>query len=373
MARCPKLPGRARAPQTDTEGDEVNGVQDAMRAVVYTETGPPSVLTLVDHPISEPGSGEVRVRVVRSGVNPTDWKSRNGTVAGDQPPFPARVPNMDGSGVVDAVGSGVDGLTVGDRVWMMLAAHQRPNGGTAQELAVLPQERVVPLPDGASFDLGASIGVPAVTAHRALTTSEDGPDRLAPAALADNIVLVAGGAGAVGNAAIQLAVWAGATVIATVSSEEKAALATAAGAQHVVNYTVGDTAARIREIAPEGVDIVVEVAPAQNLELDLAVVRRRGTIAVYANNGGDEVTLKVRETFSLNVRIQWVLLYTVGDRALSAAAEDVSAAIADGALGVGEEHGLPLHHFPLDEAADAHQAVENGTVGKVLIDVSKTG
>jgi len=181
-----------------------------MRAVVYTETGPSSVLHLVDHETPEPGPGEVRVRVVRSGVNPTDWKSRTGSAPGQALPFDEVVPNQDGSGVVDAVGSGVDRLAVGDRVWVMLAAHQRPTG-TAQELTVLPQERVVALPEGAGFDLGASLGVPAVTAHRALTTSEDGPDRLSPGALAGTTVLVAGGAGAVGNAAIQLAVWAGAT------------------------------------------------------------------------------------------------------------------------------------------------------------------
>ncbi len=341
-----------------------------MRAVVYTETGPSSVLTLVERDVPAPGPGEVRVRVVRSGVNPTDWKSRTGSGPGQAPPFPEVVPDQDGSGVVDAVGAGVDRLAVGDRVWVMLAGHQRPTG-TAQELTVLPVDRVVALPEGAGFDLGASLGVPAVTAHRALTTSEDGPDRLSPGALAGTTVLVAGGAGAVGNAAIQLAVWAGATVVATVSSDAKAALARAAGAHHVVDYTHGDTAAAIRAVAPGGVDVVVEVAPAQNLALDLAVVRPRGTIAVYANNGGDEVTLNVRETFSLNVRLQFVLLYTVGDTALQAAAHDVSAAVSAGALGVGEAHGVPLHHFPLDQAAAAHQAVEDGAVGKVLIDVAE--
>jgi NADPH2:quinone reductase len=340
-----------------------------MRAVVYTETGPPSVLQVVDREAAEPGPGEVRVRVARSGVNPTDWKVRRGSATGQDLAFPEAVPDQDGSGVVDAVGPEVDRIAVGDRVWVMLAAHQRPTG-TAQELTVLPQDRVFPLPDGADFDLGAALGVPAVTAHRALTTSENGPRRLSPGALSEATVLVAGGAGAVGNAAIQLSSWAGARVISTVSSAEKGALATAAGAHHVVDYTEGDTAARIREIAPDGVDIVVEVAPAQNLALDLAVVRLRGTVAVYANNGGDEVTLNVRETFSLNVRLQFVLLYTLGDVALRAAAEDVYAAITAGAFGVGEEHGMPLHHFPLERAADAHQAVEDGIVGKVLVDVS---
>jgi NADPH2:quinone reductase len=339
-----------------------------MRAVVYTENGPASVLQLTERTAPEPGAGEVRVRVVRSGVNPTDWKVRRGGAVGGLA-FPEVVPNQDGSGLVDAIGPDVVGLAVGDRVWVMLAQHQRPTG-TAQELTVLPSDRVFPLPEAAGFDLGASLGVPAVTAHRTLTTSEDGPTRLSPGALAGSTVLVAGGAGAVGNAAVQLAVWAGATVIATISSDEKAALARAAGAHHTVNYREGETAARIREIAPDGVDIVVEVSPAENLQLDLAVIRPRGTIAVYANNGGDEVTFQVRETFSTNARLQFVLLYTLGERALLAAAEDVNAAIADGGLGVGEDRGVPLHHFPLERTADAHAAVEAGAVGKVLIDVS---
>ena len=338
-----------------------------MRAVVYTESGDSSVLELVERDVPEPGPGEVRVRIVRAGVNPTDWKFRAGGMG--ELAFPEIVPGQDGAGVVDAVGTDVDGLAVGDRVWTMLAQHTRP-GGTAQELVVLPVAHLAVLPDAASYDVGASLGVPAVTAHRALTTSEDGPSRLAPGALAGRTVLVAGGAGAVGNAAIQLARWAGATVVSTVSSAEKGALATAAGAHHVVNYRDGDTVAAIRDLAPDGVDLVVEVAPAQNLALDVRVIKPRGTIAIYANNGGDEVTLSVRETFSTNARFQWVLLYTVGEAALRAAAEDVTAAVADGAYGVGDDHGLPLHHYPLEQTADAHAAVEDGAVGKVLIDVA---
>jgi NADPH2:quinone reductase len=137
-----------------------------------------------------------------------------------------------------------------------------------------------------------------------------------------------------------------------------------------VNYREGDTVEAVRDLAPDGVDIVVEVAPAQNLALDVRVIKPRGTIAIYANNGGDEVTLSVRETFSTNARFQWVLLYTVGQAALRAAADDVTAAVADGAYGVGEDHGLPLHRYPLEQTAEAHAAVEDGAVGKVLIDVS---
>lgn len=339
-----------------------------MRAVVYTESGDSSVLEVVEREAAEPGPGEVRVRIVRAGVNPTDWKFRAGGMG--ELAFPEIVPGQDGAGVVDAVGPDVTGLAVGDRVWTMLAQHTRP-GGTAQEQVVLPVANVTVLPDAASYDVGASLGVPAITAHRALTTSEGGPDRLAPGALEGRTVLVAGGAGAVGNAAIQLARWAGATVISTVSSEEKAALAQAAGAHHTVNYREGDVVDAVRELAPDGVDIVVEVAPAQNLRSDVAVIKPRGTIAIYANNGGDEVTLSVRETFSTNARFQWVLLYTVGQAALRAAADDVTAAVADGAFGVGDDHGLPLHHFPLEQTARAHAAVEDGAVGKVLVDVAE--
>ncbi|GAB3035707.1 NADPH:quinone reductase [Parafrigoribacterium mesophilum] len=342
-----------------------------MKAILYHHTGDPSVLNLVDRERTEPGAGEVRVRIVVSGVNPTDWKSRRGSRPGESLPFDEVVPNQDGAGIVDAVGHGVDQFQVGDRVWLALAAHQLPSGGTAQEFTVLPADRVHPLPDTASFELGASLGVPAVTAHRALTVSEDGPSRLAPGALAGKVVLIAGGAGAVGHAAIQLARWAGATVITTVSNSEKAALATAAGAHHVVNYRESDAATSIRRLAPEGVDLIVEVAPAQNAALDLEVIRNRGSIAVYANNGGDTFTLDVRQHFSRNVRYQFLLLYTVGQDALDAAAEDVTSAVRDGALSVGEQAGLPLHWFDLAHTADAHAAVEDGAVGKVLIRVGE--
>ena len=192
-----------------------------MRSVVYSRTGDPSVLRLVDRDVAEPEPGEVRVRIVVSGVNPTDWKSRLGSGDGAAPPFSEVTPNQDGAGVVDAVGEGVTNLAVGDRVWVFLAGHQRPTG-TAQEYTNLPADRVVRLPAGTSFDIGASLGVPAMTAHRALTVSEDGPERLHPCALVGKVVLVAGGAGAVGHAAIQLARWAGATVITTVSGPAKA-------------------------------------------------------------------------------------------------------------------------------------------------------
>jgi NADPH2:quinone reductase len=336
-----------------------------MRAVVYSEPGPSSVLQLVERDVPAPGPGEVRVRLARAGVNPTDWKQRAGGTYKEMSE-PEITPGQDGAGVIDALGPGVSGLDVGTRVWLHMTQHGSAYG-TAAEYAVVPLHKAVPLPDSASFDLGASLGVPAVTAHRALTSGDVA--RLAPGTFEGRTVLVHGGAGAVGNAAIQLARWAGATVITTVSSAEKAALAAAAGAHHVVNYREDPTEATIRAIAPDGVDQVVEVAPARNNDLDRAVIRNGGTIAIYANNGGDELTLPLRATFSLNLRYQFVLLYGVAPALIEAAVEDITAALAAGAIGVGEERGLPLTHYPLAETAAAHDAVENGAVGKVLLDL----
>ncbi len=340
-----------------------------MKSIVHTRSGDASVLHVADREIPDPGAGEVRVRVVVSGVNPTDSQSRAGRYGDETDGTTEFVPNQDGSGFIDAIGDGVDGLAIGDRVWIVLAAYQRPASGTAQEYTVVPAKRVFLLPAEADFETGASIGIPAITAHRTLTVSDDGPTRLHPGALTGKTVLVAGGAGAVGHAAIQLANWAGATVITTVSNDQKAVNAAAAGAHHVVNYRGPDPANKIREAAPEGVDLVVEVAPEKNLELDLSVLKPRGTIASYAMAGDGRLTLDIGQNMGLNARYQFVLLYTVGWEIVASAAADVNAAIVAGALPVGESAGLPLHRFTLEQTADAHRAVENGTVGKVLIRV----
>jgi NADPH:quinone reductase len=339
-----------------------------MRAVIYAHNGDASVLQVVQRPLGEPGEGEVRVRVVVSGVNPTDWKTRSGAF-GRSSSEPT-VPNHDGAGIVDAVGPGVAGVEAGDRVWVTLAGDGRPAGGTAQEYTVVPAERVFPLPVGADFELGASIGIPGSTAHRALTVAEDGPARLQPAALRDRTVLVAGGAGAVGNAAIQLARWAGATVVTTVSSEAKAELAGRAGAHHVVNYRDADAADQIRRAVPAGVDVIVELAAGSNAELDQSVLGPRGTIAIYANDGGVPFAPDVRTNMGLNTRYQFVLLYTVGWDRIANAAADLNQAIDDGAFRIGEQAGLTVHRFDLDDTAAAHDAVEGGAVGKVLVTVA---
>jgi NADPH2:quinone reductase len=285
-----------------------------------------------------------------SGVNPTDWKSR----AGRDPAFPFQVPNQDGAGVIEAVGPGVDEARVGERVWVYFAAWQR-RWGTAAQWSVLPSEQAVTLPPEASDELGASLGIPALTAHRCLFA--DGP-------VAGRTVLVAGGAGAVGHAAIELARTSGARVIATVSTEYKAELARAAGADDVVNYRREDAAERIRAAVPGGVDRVVEVSPAVNLPLDLAVCAPNAAIASYATDGGEEATLPVAPLMRSNTTLRFVLVYTMPVEALRRAVHDVSAALREGVLTT-----LPIRRYPLEDVAEAHDAVERGAVGKVVVEI----
>jgi NADPH:quinone reductase len=338
-----------------------------MRAIVYTETGAPDVLKISERPEPTPSTGEVLVRVAVSGVNPTDWKARRGGGPGQRLDFLEVVPNQDGAGTVVAVGADVDPARVGQRVWLWEAAWDRADG-TAQELVTLPESQAVALPDAASFDLGASLGIPALTAHRCLTVGAEGPATLGPETLDGRNVLVAGGAGAVGHAAIELAVWSGATVIATVSSSEKGELAAAAGAHHIVNYRTEDATRAVRRAAPEGIDVIVEVAAAANAALDASVIGPNATVAIYASDA-DEMAIQPGPAMRANTRYQFILVYTVSPQVKRQAARAVQAAVAAGALRVGAEAGLPLHRFPLERAADAHSAVESGAVGKVLIDV----
>jgi NADPH:quinone reductase len=336
-----------------------------MRLISYSRPGGPDVLELLDAPVPDPGPGEVRVRLAYSGVNPTDWKSRSSA----QPGPDGQVPNQDGSGTVEAVGQGVDPVLVGERVWIWEAAWQRP-WGTAAEYTVVPARHVVLLGEQAHFELGAALGIPFLTAHRCLTVAESLPDRLGAGALTGHTVLVQGGAGAVGNAAIQLARWADATVIATVSSPRKAQLAAAAGADHVVDYRQQDVVAEVRKIAPEGVDAIVEVSAAVNASVDAQVIGMHGAVAMYADDGGAEITVPVRAQMTPNARWQFVLVYTEPERAKVLGIEDVATAVAEGAIRVGEDAGLPLHVHPLAETAAAHRAVQDGAVGKVLVDVT---
>jgi NADPH2:quinone reductase len=320
-----------------------------MRAALYRQIGPAAeVLRVEEVDRPEPGPGEVLVRVHASGVNPTDYKIRAGLTP--RPIDGFQVPHQDGAGVIEAVGPGVDPGRVGQRVWLWLAAAGR-RWGTAAEWTVVPARQAAPLPEGASSELGACLGVPAMTAHYCLFC--DGP-------ITGQTVLVAGGAGAVGHFAIELAKRAGARVIATVSSPEKAALAEKAGADLVVNYRAGDAAGQVRAFAP-AVDRVIEVALGANLALDLAVARPGTAVVTYAAEASDPV-LPVRACMTANVILRFILLYGVAAAALDQAAEDITAALAAGDL-----TGLPAHKFALDHIAAAHEAAEAGAVGKVLV------
>ena len=320
-----------------------------MKAAVYRRTGPAAeVLAVEDLETPEPGPGQVRVRITRAAINPTDWKTRAGRTGADPDDF--QIPHQDGAGVVDAVGDGVTDREVGQRVWLYLSAFGN-RYGTAAEYSVVPAERAVPLPDDASDDLGACLGVPAVTAAHCL-----GGD---PSALEGTTVLVAGGAGAVGHFAIGLAKHAGARVVTTVSSDEKGELARAAGADLVVNYREEGAIERVRGFA-ERVDRIVEVALGANIELDLAVSDNT-TIAVYANEPHDPA-LPTRRLMVTNTTVSYVLLYNITAAAMAADVAWVRDAVASGAL-----RPLASTPFGLDDVVAAQEAVENGAVGKVML------
>lgn len=339
-------------------------------AVGYSEPGGPAVLKSRRRQRQSPDAGMVRVRVFTSGVNPTDWKAREGGLLTEIPAGRFQVPHHDGAGVVDAVGTGVDPDLIGSRVWLWLAAFNHLDG-SAQEYTVVPANRISPLPDAASFELGAALGVPFLTAHRALTLHRDAPDQLSRGALSGQYVLVPGGAGAVGNAAIQLATWAGATVIATASSEDKLALARRAGAVAALNYRTEDIASEVRRIARDGVATIVEVAPAANVLVDSQVIAPHGVIASYAKEGGDEAVIQILPNMRLCASWHFLLLYALRESELQAAAAAIGSALGDGAIRVGVDAGLPLHFYPLDRVGDAQKAVEAHALGKVIVRISE--
>ncbi len=321
-----------------------------MKAAVYDRTGPAAeVLRVVETELPEPGPGEVRVRVHVSGVNPTDVKSRSGVTP--RPIDGFQIPHQDGAGVIDAVGPGGPQDRIGQRVWVYLAAAGR-RWGTAAEWTVVPESRAVPLPDGVSMELGASLGVPGLTAHHLVFA--DGPVK-------DATVLVAGGAGAVGHFSIEFATWGGAgRVASTVSTPDKAELAREAGAGHVVYYTDPGAASQITA-AVGRVDRIVEVALGANLQLDLAISRPGTVVACYAAEASDPV-LPVRACMTAGIVLRFTLLYTLPQAILDQGVADIGTALRAGAL-----TELPEHRFPLEEIVAAHEAVERGVSGKVLV------
>ncbi|MBS3941106.1 MAG: NADPH:quinone reductase [Actinobacteria bacterium] len=331
-----------------------------MLAAIYERTGAAEeVLRVVTLPDPTPEAGEVRVRVRVSGINPTDWKarapgSRLEVDGGDGLVWPYQIPGQDGAGVIDGVGRDVDAGRVGERVWVHLAAAGRPQG-TAAGYVCVPAERALPLPDDVSFAEGAALGIPYVTAHRCLHADRD------PAGAS---VLVTGGAGAVGNAAVQLARLAGARVIATVSSPGKAELAAAAGADVVTNYREATFPAELRAAAPDGIQHVVDVAPTTNFPTYLPVLDQQALVTSYATEPRGVATLPHMAAMERNLLVRFVLLYT-----LPAAVLDEAARAVNAALWAGELRALPARLLPLEHIAEAHDAVQAGPLGRILVEI----
>lgn len=327
-----------------------------MLAAFYSRVGPArDVLAVGDIDTPSAGTGEVRVRLACSGVNPSDVKTRAG-VRSRELPFPRIVPHSDGAGVIDQVGDGVQSARVGQRVWVWNAAWGRPFG-TAAEFVVLPANQAVPLPSNVGFDAGACLGIPALTAYHAVHSN---------GGVAGRNVLVAGGAGAVGHYAVQFAKLAGATrVIATVSNDDKAALARAAGADVTINYRTEDVGQRCLGLTQgTGVDRIIELDLAANLHSDLAAVRQDGEITVYGS-GAPEIPVPFFASALKNVRYQFFIVYKLSTADRAQAVAGLSALLERGQL----QHNIAAR-LPLANVAEAHELVESGrATGNVVIDI----
>ncbi len=324
-----------------------------MRAMWYERLGPAAeVLQTGTMPDPVAGPGEVRVRIGFSGVNPSDVKRRAGASA-PAIPFPRVIPNQDGAGIIDQIGPGVDASRLGQRVWLHSTCWGRPFG-TGAEFAVTPDHRAIALPSGVSLAVGASLGVPALTAHRAV---------FGAGSVTGKTVLVTGGAGAVGFYAIQLAKWAGARVVATVSNHEKAAFAQQAGADHIVNYKTENVADRVLALTG-GVDHIVDVDFGANLAATLKMIKANGSIASYASMGVPDPKIPFYPLMNKNVRLLWVFVYELARDALDIGARDINAWLESG-----EAVFPPFHQFELADMIKAHIAVEQGAIGKVLVNV----
>jgi NADPH2:quinone reductase len=323
-----------------------------MRAAWYERTGPAEeVLRVGELPDPEPGLGEVRVRIEAAGINPADVKRRSGT-GGRAMRFPRGGPGDDGAGVIDRVGPRVPASRVGQRVWVHSANYRQPYG-TSAEYAVVPATQAVELPPGTPTEAGACLGVPALTAHRCLFA--DGP--------VDGRTVLVTGAGAVARYAIQLARHGGATVLATASTPEKQRAARDAGAAHVVDYRRVDAAETILELAPDGVDRIVDVAFGANLPLTTTVIAVGGTIASYGSDAVPEPALPFYPLMRRGVTIRTVLVFAIAAPAMWAAVDHLTRALRDGVL----VHPIAARH-PLDAIVTAHHQVEDSdSTGKVLL------
>jgi NADPH2:quinone reductase len=329
-----------------------------MKAVWYERCGPATeVLNLGEQPTPTAGAGEVRIRLEASGVNPADVGRRAGNYRGLE--FPLVIPNSDGAGVIDQVGSGVTRLKIGQRAWLFNGQRNGRALGTAAEYIALAEQLVTPLPDQLSFAEGATLGIPAMTAW--CSVFADGP-------VTGKTVLVTGGAGAVGHYAVQFAKWGGAKVIATVSSEAKAAQARRGGADHVVNYKTDDVVAKVMDLTGKrGVDHVVDVDFGGNIATTPKLMAMNSTIAVYATQGNRTPVVPVRELMVICVNLRSLVLFALPWPLLSAAQADITKwLMADKRL-----HNI-AGQYPLRETAQAHLAVEKGDkLGTVVVDCAR--
>lgn len=327
-----------------------------MQAAFYDQLGPArDVLRVGDLPDPVPGPGEVRVRIAWSGVNPSDVKSRLG-LRSKVMPFPRVIPHSDGAGVIDAVGDGVPRGRIGERVWVWNAAWGRPHG-TACQFVCLPQAQAVALPEGVPGEAGACLGIPALTAMHAV---------LMDGGVAGRTVFVAGGAGAVGHYAVQMASRLGAArVIASVSTEEKAALARSAGADDVVFYKSEPAAERVLALTGgAGVDRIIELDIAANAEADLQMLRPGGECVVYGSGAGS-FQLPFFPLIARNLQLKFFIVYNLAPPDRERAIATLTRLLAQGAL----QHNVAAR-LPLREIAAAHELVESGrAVGNVVLQV----
>ena len=301
------------------------------------------------------GAGEVLVRLVASGVNPSDVKKRAGS-------FPDLldggfvIPNSDGAGIIEAVGDGVDAGRVGERVWIYQAQYGR-RFGTAAEYVAIDARRAPKLPDAASFEIGACLGIPAMTAHRCVFADGD---------VAGQTILVTGGAGRVGHYAVQWASQAGASVIATASNDEDRETCLSAGAHHVVNHRSDDVVAEIMAVTDGApVDRIVDVEFGGNLPTSVEVLRIGGTIATYASTNVPEPTLPFFQMMYKDITIRCVIVYAMPESAKDHAIADIDAALSANAL----QHRI-AHTLPLDKIAESNELVEQGNIrGAVVLSI----
>jgi NADPH2:quinone reductase len=329
-----------------------------VRAVWYERTGPAGeVLTSGEMSTPVAGPGEVRVRLEASGVNPADTYRRAGSFRAME--YPRVIPNSDGAGIVDQVGSGVTRLKAGQRVWLFNGQRNGRAFGTAAEYIALAEHLVTALPDDLSFAQGATLGIPCMTAWCSLFC--DGP-------IVGQTVLVTGGAGAVGHYAVQLAKWGGATAIATVSSAAKAEQARLAGADLVINYRSEDVVAKALDFTGQrGVNRVVDVDFGGNLATTLKLMAMNSTIAIYATNGNRNPVVPVRELMERCIALRSLVLPALPPPLHAATQADITKWLAAGP----RLHNI-AGQFALNDTVQAHLAVEKGDkLGTVIVDCAR--